>query len=168
VDLRKVLGTENPADLLTKHSLTRDKLDYLVKLFGCEYLDGRAESAPQLRQGASGKTTVAEADGGNNTNNSINTTTTTVGGPDDTNINMPTGLGVEDGTPWMPHLVLNAEDLELQFPSIEAPEEDQYEDLVKETDDIIFNHGMKLAERIVEDMFAKGRTRDDPLKARIS
>ena len=46
VDLRKVLGEENPADLLTKHSLSRQRLEKLVELHGCKYLDGRAASAP--------------------------------------------------------------------------------------------------------------------------
>ena len=42
VDLRKVLGEENPADLLTKHSLSRERLEKLVALHGCKYLVGRA------------------------------------------------------------------------------------------------------------------------------
>ena len=33
VDLRKVLGEENPADLLTKHSISRQRLKDLVNLF---------------------------------------------------------------------------------------------------------------------------------------
>ena len=33
VDLRKVLGEVNPADLFTKHSLTREKMMGLTKLF---------------------------------------------------------------------------------------------------------------------------------------
>ena len=36
IDLRKVKGEENPADLLTKHSLTKAKLEYLVTLFGTD------------------------------------------------------------------------------------------------------------------------------------
>ena len=59
VDLRKVLGEENPADLLTKHSLSRQRLEKLVELHGCKYLGGRAASAPQVRAGESTKTTMA-------------------------------------------------------------------------------------------------------------
>ena len=51
VDLRKVLGERNPADLLTKHSISRQRLDELVELYGCKYLDGRAASAPLARKG---------------------------------------------------------------------------------------------------------------------
>ena len=58
VDLRKVDGEKNPADLLTKHSLSRARLLKLVELFGCEYLGGRAESAPKLRRGEDNKVGV--------------------------------------------------------------------------------------------------------------
>ncbi len=61
VDLRKVLGEQNPADLLTKHSLSRQRLENLVTLFGCRYLDGRAASAPQVKKGESNRVTMAQA-----------------------------------------------------------------------------------------------------------
>ena len=61
VDLRKVDGEKNPADLLTKHSLSRVRLEMLVDLHGCKYIGGRAESAPKARKGAPPKTTTADA-----------------------------------------------------------------------------------------------------------
>ena len=64
VDLRKVLGEENPADLLTKHSLGRQRLEKLVALHGCKYLGGRAASAPQMREGETTRTTMASGGGG--------------------------------------------------------------------------------------------------------
>ena len=48
-ELRKVLGTNNPADLFTKHLESRAKIDQLVTLLGCEYRSGRAAAAPQLK-----------------------------------------------------------------------------------------------------------------------
>ncbi len=48
-ELRKVKGTENPADLFTKHLTSAATVESLLKLFGCEYRDGRAATAPQLR-----------------------------------------------------------------------------------------------------------------------
>ena len=48
--LRKVRGDCNPADLLTKHMPSREKLTQLVQLFGCAFIDGRAASAPLLRR----------------------------------------------------------------------------------------------------------------------
>jgi hypothetical protein len=55
IEVRKVRGDVNPADLFTKHLPSRDKIHQLVKLFGCEYRAGRSEAAPLLRpQGSSG------------------------------------------------------------------------------------------------------------------
>jgi hypothetical protein len=62
VDLRKVLGDVNPADLFTKHSLSRERLKKLVSIFNCQFCGGRAASAPLLRKEASGKKTISDAD----------------------------------------------------------------------------------------------------------
>ena len=48
-ELRRVKGTENPADLFTKYLTSAATVESLLKLFGCEYRDGRAATAPQLR-----------------------------------------------------------------------------------------------------------------------
>ena len=52
VELRKVRGEENPADLFTKHLVSRERIHALLGLFGLEYRDGRAATAPSLRTGA--------------------------------------------------------------------------------------------------------------------
>ena len=44
-ELRKVLGTDNPADLFTKHLESKAKLEQLVKLFGCDYRSGSSSSS---------------------------------------------------------------------------------------------------------------------------
>ena len=49
LEVREVEGTENPADLFTKHLPSQAKVYELVRLFGCEYRDGRAAAAPLLR-----------------------------------------------------------------------------------------------------------------------
>ncbi len=49
--LAKVRGEENPADLLTKHLSSKDKVRELLSMFGCEFRDGRPDAAPALRQG---------------------------------------------------------------------------------------------------------------------
>ena len=51
VELRKVKGEENPADLFTKHLTSRDRTSHLLDLFGCRCRDGRAAIAPVLRSG---------------------------------------------------------------------------------------------------------------------
>ena len=52
VELRKVKGTENPADLFTKHLTSQPCVQSLLRLFGCEYRSGRPEGAPELREGS--------------------------------------------------------------------------------------------------------------------
>ena len=49
LELRKVRGEVNPADLFTKHLPSREKVHQLFQLFGCSYREGRPESAPLLR-----------------------------------------------------------------------------------------------------------------------
>ena len=49
-ELRKVRGDVNPADLFTKFMESRVKIDQLIGLFGCEFREGRAASAPLLRR----------------------------------------------------------------------------------------------------------------------
>ena len=51
IELYKVRGEENPADLFTKHLVGKEKIRDLLELFGCVYADGRAEKAPKLRKG---------------------------------------------------------------------------------------------------------------------
>ena len=51
IDLYKVRGEENPADLFTKHLSSHDRTEGLLELFGCEYRGGRPAAAPKMRQG---------------------------------------------------------------------------------------------------------------------
>ena len=62
IDLRKVLGEVNPADLFTKHSLPRERLKGLVTLFDCHFRTGRAESAPKMRTEAADRKMISDAD----------------------------------------------------------------------------------------------------------
>ena len=48
-ELRKVRGDDNPADLFTKHLTSAPRVQDLLQKFGCEYAEGRAKSAPELR-----------------------------------------------------------------------------------------------------------------------
>ena len=50
IEIRKVKGTENPADLFTKHLPSEEKLKQLVGLFGCRFEGGRAACAPKMRR----------------------------------------------------------------------------------------------------------------------
>ena len=50
IDLRKIKGTENPADVFTKHLPGNGCIDALLKLFGCHIQGGRPEGAPAMRK----------------------------------------------------------------------------------------------------------------------
>ena len=50
VELRKVNGKVNPADLFTKFLESSERISNLVHLFGCEYREGRPKAAPALRK----------------------------------------------------------------------------------------------------------------------
>ena len=60
VDLRKVLGEANPADIFTKHSLSRERLQMLTGIFDCKFRGGGPDAAPQLRAAPSTKVTMAD------------------------------------------------------------------------------------------------------------
>jgi len=149
VDLKKVAGAQNLADLLTKHSLSREKLVELTSLYSCKYLDGRAASAPKVREGLSGKTLVAEAD-------DINALA--INRIDSGNVH---GIPTSADTAWMPHCALDLEQLNADFPSLVAPMEENLEDLLDDRCDLVYQHGIGIAQRIADDMAMKGRTRQD-------
>jgi hypothetical protein len=139
VDLRKVPGDQNPADLLTKHSISRHRLEELTVLFGCRYLGGRAASAPQMRKGESSRVTMANAD---------------------------QDLGIEDDTVGnvermqvMPHLSVDKADLDRLYPSLEAPESDRHDDLHNDARDGVYQHGLQIAEEIRAQSESQGRRR---------
>ena len=45
VELLKVLGSENPADVMTKY-VDRATMEKSLKTMNCEFRDGRAKAAP--------------------------------------------------------------------------------------------------------------------------
>ena len=105
IAVRKVRGEVNPADLFTKHLPSREKIHQLIGLFGCEYRDGRAASAPLLRP--------LEDDGQQ-------------GGHLADNDPLPTFAAHTDDIPHdetrLPHLY-SAVDIDRLFPTIEAAPE---------------------------------------------
>ena len=154
VDLRKVLGEENPADLLTKHSLSRARIEMLVELFGCRYLEGRAASAPLLRRSGSTKTTMAR------TGRDVDP----VGGDADDLATVPAVGGVDDGNPggtppFMPHTRFSGPELDARYPRLGAPE-DVLDDVVQaDRDDHLLEKGMSIAKEIQRCAVEYGRLR---------
>ena len=100
IAVKKVHGEVNPADIFTKHLPSKEKVHQLLKLFGCEYREGRAESAPLLRPHDH-----ADREGGHPVDDPLPTFAVE---PHDPNV--------------LPHLH-SAEDIEKLFPSIDAAPE---------------------------------------------
>ena len=47
--LYKIPGERNPADLFTKFGLPPDRMEMLLQLLGCRFVEGRPASAPSLK-----------------------------------------------------------------------------------------------------------------------
>ena len=174
VDLRKVLGERNPADLLTKHSLSRERLEMLVALHGCKYLAGRAGSAPKMREGETTRTTMASEGGGligaagdGNGAAHKSARVVVVDGSVDGGTLQGSGAPDEDarrhldsGSPTMPHLYLRGKNLDDAYPPIAVPDDEALPDLVRDEHDCVLQQGMKEAEQIARQARDQGRKRN--------
>ncbi len=152
VDLRKVHGDVNPADLMTKHSLSRERMEKLVALFGGRFIDGRAASAPLMRRGDSSKATIDQGAKG----------VCAVGGNAENPVADPAGESPRD--PVMPHVKLGQHELDLAHPPLEAPEDLSLEDFANDLADSGLQKGLKIAEDIREAIARAGRRRHDDAK----
>ncbi len=150
VHLKKVRGDVNPADVFTKHSLTRDKLKSLVELFDCHYREGRAAAAPQLRRSETAGLKISEADGGSEicVIADANQWAETVHDPESEFCG---------GAPSMPHLVYEQATLDAKYPSLTAPAQLDVDDATADAHDAVYQRGLREAEGIAESMRLYGR-----------
>jgi hypothetical protein len=138
VQVRKVAGLANPADLLTKHSLAKERILELMRLLGCHFAEGRPSAAPTLREGQGHKLTMADAEA--------------------------QGLAAavtecELTMPIMPHICLTLRELDELYPQMVAADEPDDPDMDRDEDDQIMCRGMEAAEAISNAMDMYGRTR---------
>jgi len=140
VEIRKVAGLVNPADLLTKFSLSKERISELVRLLGCYFGEGRPEQAPALREGQGHRFTMADAE-----KDGLTAAITEA----------------ELSMPIMPHNSLTSEQLDLLYPAMEAPEEVDDPDLTQDHHDATYRYGMDIAQSISRDMVMYGRTRKE-------
>jgi hypothetical protein len=139
-ELRKIPGENNPADLLTKHSQTAERLSKLVALFGAEFRGGRAQSAPQLRRTEGAKTTMADGDLEYGDTLAVN-------------------AQVENDEPFMPHMAMTIGEMDEKFPAMKVQDEDLFMEPDQDSNDTVFMTGMAEAARIEEQTRRCGRTR---------
>ena len=139
LQLKKAPGTANPADVFTKHSLSRDKLLELVKLFDCRFTSGRAATAPALRQDLGTKTTMADYNDGLN--------------------RVDEGEDNDEQPTTIPHNIYNREQLDAEYPSLGAPPD--VDDHDHEESEQLLTAGLREANKIALAMRTHGRTRRD-------
>ena len=135
VDLRKIAGEVNPADLFTKHSLSRDRVVKLTNLFDCQFRGGRAESAPKTGATTGTKSTMA-----------------------DQHIIAPVHRDGEDD-PIMPPRTMTATELDLAYPPMAAPAAVDTADPQDPEDDPLLKEGVRLASEIWQAASVQGRRR---------
>ena len=141
VDLRKVLGEENPADIFTKHLSSRERVQKLVALLGCRYTSGRAESAPQRRVfGGEQKVRIAEAN------------VVTEGDAE------PSGSAYN---PVMPHMLYpDRSEMDRRHPRLEAADDiEGNAEALRDLEDDFFMEGQKIIEEIRNELVTSGRRR---------
>ena len=143
VDLRKIAGESNPADLFTKYSLSREKLISLTGLFDAEFRGGRAESAAAMRKAPGTKTTMAEADLEANA------------------VVHERPSAMEECTPLMPHRVHSKEELLKLYPPLEVLEAVDAGDPTAEDEirDPMIEAGLDEAQKIITAAELVGRKR---------
>ena len=159
VDLRKVLGERNPADLLTKHSISRQRLDSLIELYGCKYLGGRAETAPQTRTGESSRPTMADSPHLLATAQDVEATSDD---HDSGTLHGSAALAqahsdLGSGSPVMPHNEHSTGELDRLYPSLIPPPDEGLDDGDVDARDGVYQHGLALAEQLREKTAAEGR-----------
>ena len=139
-DLKKIKGDENPADLLTKHNQTQDRIEKLVGLYDCYFKGGRAEAAPSLRTGQSDKKTLGKAE-------------------KEARMRPIIASIAAAGEPHMPHNCVSPEELYNLYPNLEAVPDIPLHDLVRLEDDALYAAGMEVVQQILDDMASMGRTK---------
>jgi hypothetical protein len=134
IDLRKISGETNPADLMTKHLASRERLNALVRTAGCVFRSGRADSAPQTRTTKGGKATMAEAHA------------------------MELTEGIEN-LPVMPHIQY-PETMDTVHPPLTVPKDlDNDQEKLMDLNDVIFQKGLAMAREIAQATIEHGRRR---------
>ena len=172
IDLRKISGEVNPADLFTKHSLSRDRLVSLTGLFDCEFRGGRAEAAPRARTAAGAKTTMAEA-------NVVTTPSSHLPCESSSERGYATMSGLGNTTAGehslqsipqtdspgplcFPHVTYSSDEMDALYPPLSVPPAVDAEDPLGHSDahEPLLREGYKLAGQIARDASLQGRKRN--------
>ena len=146
VDLRKVDGEKNPADLLSKHSISRLKLEERISLYGCKFIWGRADANRQI--GAMDEVPRAPLATRSSSGSQAYTHEVAV----------------------MPHIEHSASNLDKLYHSIATPKNDGLNDYADESNDVVLQHDTKIVAQIQlqSEMHGRRRRPAPPRKQPIS
>ncbi len=62
--------------------------------------------------------------------------------------------------PIMPHMLYSPQELDRLYPAMEAPgDEDELKDLCRDEEDVVYQHGVRIAQEIQEETVVQGRRR---------
>ncbi len=160
--LCKVDGETNPADLLTKHSLTRERLIELTKSLECRFRGGRASLAPKVRAMPSTRMTMADA-----SNLSVDTLEEEtyalhyVYKPNEEGM-----LEVKDmkavrvkGELVLPHTHFEPEEVARRCPPLQVPDAVDADDPLDHEDDALLQAGKRIIDELMADTARQGRRR---------
>jgi len=167
IEVRKVKGEDNPADVFTKHLPSREKVDQLIALLGCRFDSGRPDASPEMRRERLTQQTLGQAMG-----ESVRRTTTATtscrrafDGEHDDEVDYVMRCIGEAGTARegvLPHLH-SSEEIEHLFPCMPLRGDDEgldgpdYQAPGDRTD--VEDYGEALAEEILRRARQEGRKR---------
>ncbi len=165
--LCKVDGETNPADLLTKHSLSRERLITRTTSLDCRFRGGRASLAPKMRETPSTRVTMAEASG--SAANVLDDAS------DEQEIyalhyiyrpNEDVVLEVRDmrsvrvkGELQLPHLQFEPEEVHRRHPPLRVPEAVDAGDPLDPEDDALLRAGRRIVSELMAETARQGRRR---------
>ena len=68
----------------------------------------------------------------------------------------------------MPHTVYTADELERLHPSLSVPPDEPLDDLQNDSRDVVFQHGLRISEQILQQTSVQGRRRRPAEESRVS
>ena len=160
--LCKVDGETNPADILTKHSLGRERLIELTRSLDCRFRGGRASLAPKMRDTPSTRMTMADAS--NSSTNALEEETYALHYV--YRVNEDEMLEVRDmkavqvkGEMPLPHLQFGPEETYRRYPTLQVPEAVDADDPLDPEDDALLQAGKRIVKELMMDTVRQGRRR---------
>ncbi len=161
--LCKVDGEANPADLLTKHSLTRERLMELTKTLDCRFRGGRASLAPKMRETPSARLTMADAS--DSSTNALEEEETyalhyiyRMNEDDVLEVNDMRAVRAK-GEMQLPHLQFDPEEVHRRHPALKVPEAVDADDPIDPEDDALLQAGKRIISELMTETATQGRRR---------